>query len=401
MLAALAEGISEIWNYSTSEDCRSTLDCLVRLGVPIEIGRDRIRVTGVGLDGLKTPRRALDAGNSGTTLRLLAGILAGQKFDSTLTGDRSLRSRPMRRILEPLGRMGAEIQSKDGDHAPLKIRGRKLRAINYTLPVASAQVKSSILLAGLFADGATTVREPVRTRDHLELALGEFGAEIRTSRESITVRGRPRLAARSLVVPGDLSAGVFFIGAALILPDSSLLVQNVGLNPTRTRILDFLISVGAAIHLASVQMRNGELVGDISVRSSGLTGGEISGAQVAEMIDELPMLAALGPYTEKGIVIRDAQELRVKESDRIAALADGLRRMGAGVEESPDGITVAGVQGNGLRGATVDPRGDHRIAMALAIAALGARGETVIRDSKCVGVSFPDFFSTLDRLIQQ
>ncbi len=401
ILAALAEGTSEIWNYSSSADCRSTLNCLVRLGVPVEIGKGRIRVTGAGLNGLIASRRTLNAGNSGTTLRLLAGVLAGQAFDSTLTGDRSLRRRPMRRILEPLGRMGAEIHSSNGDRAPLKIHGQELRPIDYTIPIASAQVKSAILLAGLFAEGATTIQEPVRTRDHLELALREFGAKVESSKGIITVHGRPRLGARSLAVPGDLSAAVFFIGAALILPDSNLLLHNVGLNPTRARILDFLISMGAAIHLASVQIRDAELVGDISVRSSRLAGGEISGAQVAEMIDELPMLAVLAPFTENGIVIRDAQELRVKESDRIAALADGLRRMGSSVEELPDGLVLAGTSGASLRGTTVDPRSDHRIAMALAIAALGARGETVIRDSDCVGVSFPDFFSTLDRLVQR
>jgi 3-phosphoshikimate 1-carboxyvinyltransferase len=398
MLAALAEGTSEIANYSTAQDCRSTLDCLRRLGVGIEIGPDKVRISGRGLRGFKAPRKPLDAKNSGTTMRLLMGILAGQSFACKLTGDASLRRRPMRRVIEPLRQMGAEIDSSDGDRAPIKIRGGHLHAIDYTLPIPSAQVKSAILLAGLFADGVTTVREPIHTRDHTELALPEFGANVEAAIGKVSVHPKPSLHARQLVVPGDLSTAVSFICAALILPGSSLVLHNVGLNPTRTRILDFLISMGASIHLAAVQMRDSELVGDISVQYSPLAGGKISGGIVAEMIDELPMLAAIGPYTEKGIEIRDAQELRVKESDRIAALAAGLREMGARVEEFPDGIQVAGRDAGKLHGATVEPCGDHRIAMALSIAALGADAKTLIRDAECVGVSFPGFFESLEKL---
>jgi 3-phosphoshikimate 1-carboxyvinyltransferase len=266
------------------------------------------------------------------------------------------------------------------------------------LPIPSAQVKSAILLAGLYADGVATVREAVRTRDHTELALREFGATIESLNKSVRIHPRPKLEARQLIVPGDLSSGVFFIAAALIVPDSALILHNVGLNPTRTRVLDFLISIGAAIHLASVQLRDGELIGDISVRHSALAGGEISGAHAAEMIDELPMLAALGPFTEKGIEIHGAQELRLKESDRIATISAGLRRMGARVEEFPDGLRVEGRSAGKLRGAKVEPAGDHRIAMALAIAALGAQGDTVIRHADCVAVSFPEFFVILERL---
>ena len=399
ILAALAEGRSRIANYSTAADCRSTLGCLERLGVEIKIGRDRdVQIIGAGLEGLRAPKRALDAENSGSTMRMMAGVLAGQAFSSTLTGDASLRRRPMRRVIEPLREMGAEIHSRDGDVAPLEIRGGKLRAIDYSLPVPSAQVKSAILLAGLYADGVTTVREVVRTRDHTELALREFGARVETAKGAVRVHPRPKLEARQLVVPGDLSAAVFLIGAALTLPNSALMVHNVGLNPTRAKVLDFLISMGAEIHVAAVESRNGELVGDISVRHAALAGGEISGAQVAEMIDELPMLAALGPFTEKGITIHDAKELRVKESDRIATLAEGLRRMGARGEEFPDGMRVEGRKAGKLRGAKVDPQGDHRIAMALAVAGLGAEGETVIQDAGCVAVSFPQFFGTLDKL---
>ena len=397
-MAALAGGRSEIFNYATAADCRSTIECLRKLGVEIEVTRERVRITGSGLDGLKPPKRALDAENSGSTMRMLSGVLAGQKFTSTITGDSSLRKRPMRRVAEPLRQMGAEIRGRDGDLAPLEIRGGNLRAIDYALPVPSAQVKSAILLAGLYADGATAVRESVRTRDHTELALREFGATLETVKDSIRIQPRPKLVARQLTLPGDLSGGVFLACAALILPDSSLMLHNIGLNPTRAKVLDFLISIGAQINIASVQLRDGELIGDLSVRYSQLSGGSIAGAQVAEMIDELPMLAALGAYTEKGIEIHDAAELRVKESDRIATLATGLRQMGADVEEFPDGLRVAGRSAGKLRGAKVDPQGDHRIAMALSVAALGAEGDTVIRDSECVGVSFPEFFATLERL---
>jgi 3-phosphoshikimate 1-carboxyvinyltransferase len=398
ILAALAEGKSEISNYASAADCRSTLECLKRLGVQVESDNGRVRIVGAGLNGLKEPRRALDAENSGSTMRMLAGVLAGQSFTSTITGDDSLRKRPMRRVIDPLRQMGAEIKSQDGDRAPLVIRGGHLSAIDYTPPTPSAQVKSAVLLAGLYATGVTTVHESVDTRDHTELALREFGSEIERSRGMVRIHPRPRLTGRQLTVPGDLSTSVFLIAATMVLPGSSLMLHNVGLNPTRARVLDFLVSIGAPMRVAAVQARDGELVGDVSVKHALLEGGTISGRDVAEMIDELPMLAALGPYTEKGIEIHDAKELRVKESDRIAALAEGLRQMGAQVEEFPDGLRVEGRSAGKLQGAKIDPHGDHRIAMALSVAALGAEGDTVIRDADCVGVSFPDFFATLDRL---
>jgi 3-phosphoshikimate 1-carboxyvinyltransferase len=404
ILAALAEGTSEIRNYSSAADCASTLECVRRLGIAVDAKGEHVRIAGKGLDGLKAPRKTIDAENSGSTIRMMSGVLAGQEFTSTITGDSSLRRRPMRRVVDPLRQMGADIHSTDGDRAPLEIRGGKLHAIDYTTPVPSAQVKSAILLAGLYADGVTIVREAVRTRDHTEVALREFGANVTVAKGEVRIEPRPKLQPRRLIVPGDLSSAVFLIGAGLVLPESTLMLHNVGLNPTRSRVLDFLISIGASINLASVQLRDGELIGDVSVRHAPLTGGSISGTQVAEMIDELPMLAALGPFTEKGIEIHDAQELRVKESDRIATLAEGLRQMGARLEEFPDGLRVEGrASGVGatntkLRGAKVDPQGDHRIAMALAVAALGAEGDTVIKDSECVAVSFPDFFKTLERL---
>ncbi|MGH9718077.1 MAG: 3-phosphoshikimate 1-carboxyvinyltransferase [Candidatus Acidiferrales bacterium] len=405
IISALAEGRSEISNYASAADCRSTLECLRQLGVAIESKQGVVHIAGKGLNGLQESRKPLDAENSGTTMRMLCGVLAGQPFRSVITGDGSLCRRPMRRVIEPLRQMGAEIHGDQRDCAPLEIRGGNLHAIDYTPPTPSAQVKSAILFAGLYADGVTTVHESVCTRDHTELALRQFGATVEGPRGTVRIHPRPKLTARRLIVPGDLSGGVFLMAAALILPESSLMLHNVGLNPTRSRVLDFLISIGAKIHVPNLTSRDGELVGDISVTNAPLEGGEVSGAQVAEMIDELPMLAALGPFTEKGIEIHDAHELRVKESDRIATLAAGLRAMGATVEEFPDGMRVEGRSagapggaGKKLRGATIDPHGDHRIAMALATAALGAEGKTIIRDAECVSVSFPEFFATMDRL---
>jgi 3-phosphoshikimate 1-carboxyvinyltransferase len=401
ILAALAEGRSEVHNFSPATDCRSTLECLRRLAILVDIEKDRVVIHGKGLRGLQAPKKKLDAENSGTTMRLLAGVLAGQSFASTLTGDDSLRRRPMRRVIEPLTQMGAQINARDTEFAPLEITGAALHAMDYALPVPSAQVKSAILLAGLFASGATSIREPVRTRDHTELALAEFGADLRTSGATVRVAGGPRLQARQLAVPGDISSAVFFLAAALILPGSNLQITGCGLNPTRTAILDVLATMGAPISLVNVEMHHGELSGDISIRHAPLAGGVISGPLVAQLIDELPMLAALGPFTEQGIEIRDARELRVKESDRIAALTANLRNMGAKVEEFPDGMKVEGKSAGKLRGAIVDPRGDHRIAMACAVAALGAQGPSVIRDAACAAVSFPEFFKTLDQLLER
>jgi 3-phosphoshikimate 1-carboxyvinyltransferase len=401
MLAALAEGTSDLTHFSAAADCRNTLDCFSRLGVKVEAKGDRVRITGAGLGGLCQSRRGLDAGNSGTTMRLLAGILSGQGFRSTIDGDGSLRRRPMRRVIDPLTKMGARIGARDEGYPPLEIEGTRLSPIEYALPIPSAQVKSAVLLAGLFADGVTSVIESVRTRDHTELALAEFGARLDHDGRAIRIHGRPCLEARSLEVPGDLSSAVFFLTAAMILPESNMVVHNVGLNPTRSAVLDVLGSMGAPISLVSVRGANGELVGDIAVHHEPLRGGVIEGDCIAQLIDELPAIAVLGPYTEEGIEIRNAAELRVKESDRISALAENLRRMGAEVEERPDGLRVAGRSAGRLHGAEIDPRGDHRMAMAFAVAALGAEGDTVIRDAECAGVSFPDFFPILERLVER
>jgi 3-phosphoshikimate 1-carboxyvinyltransferase len=405
ILAGLARGRSEISHYSGAADCQSTLDCLERLGVGVERcarnGGAQILIAGAGIDGLRAAQRWLDAGNSGTTMRLMTGVLAGQPFDSMLTGDWSLRRRPMRRVIEPLERMGAHIQAREANFAPLEITGSALRPIQYALPVASAQVKSAVLLAGLFAEGQTSVEESVRTRDHTEVALQEFGAEVRRVGQVVTVFGRPQLEGRRAMIPGDLSSAVFFLAAAAILRGSNLLIHNVGLNPTRSAVLDVLSEWGAPVKIVGLRGESGELIGDVSVQYAGLSGGTLSGERIAPLIDELPMLAALGPYTEQGLEIRDAAELRVKESDRIAVLADNLQRMGAQVEERPDGLRIEGRGAGRLRGAEIDPRGDHRMAMAFAVAALGAEGRSVIRDSDCVGISYPDFFEVLEHSVER
>jgi 3-phosphoshikimate 1-carboxyvinyltransferase len=402
MLAGIAEGTSELSNFAQAADCHSTLACMKALGAEVKVEKSLVRVTGRGLRGLQASRRALDAGNSGTTIRLLSGILAGQNFTSRIAGDESLNRRPMKRILTPLREMGARIEARDDNFAPLEIRGGALRGIQYEMPMASAQVKSAVLLAGLFAEGPTSVIEPASTRDHTELALEEFGAPVerhgRTTR--IPANGGFRLTGRKAEIPGDLSSAVFFIAAASLFPDSTLRIQGVGLNPTRTAVLDVFARMGASIEALSLRSVQGEVMGDLAVKGAQLKGGRIEGKEIPLVIDELPMLAALGPFTEEGVEIRDAQELRVKESDRIAALAENLRRMGAVVEERPDGLKVEGRKAAKVRGAVIEPRGDHRIAMAFAVAALGAEGPTTIRDADCAGVSYPAFYDDLARVAE-
>jgi 3-phosphoshikimate 1-carboxyvinyltransferase len=398
LLAGIAEGPSEIHGFASSADCQSTLDCLKRLSVKIDRQGDAVSIQGAGLAGLKPPQEALDAGNSGSTMRMLVGILAGQPFRSVLTGDASLSRRPMKRVIDPLTRMGARIQSAEGGLPPLQIEGGALVPIRYELPVASAQVKSAILLAGLFAEGETEVIEPSPTRDHTEIALEQMGAEVGRHGCAITVRGRARLEGRKLQVPGDISSAAFFIVAALLVPESNLVIQNVGLNPTRTAILDLLVPMGGRVEVLNVDVIDGELLGDLHVESSQVQGGEIRPEMVPGLIDELPVLAVLGTQTEQGLSFHGAAELRVKESDRIAVVAENLRRMGAEVEEFPDGLRVAGRQR--LRGAEIETYGDHRIAMAFSVAGLIAESATLIRDSACVDISFPNFFTTLEQATQ-
>ena len=407
MIAALAEGTSELRHFAAAADCHSTLGCMKALGAEVKAQKDTVRITGNGLRGLKTPRRALDAENSGTTIRLLSGILAGQEFASQLTGDSSLQKRPMKRVVAPLRQMGADIRARDDNFAPLEIRGGRLHAIEFQMPMASAQVKSAVLLAALFAEGETVVMEPARTRDHTELALEEFGVTVEKNGKTVRIRGASngasaaKLEPRSIDVPGDLSSAVFFLAAASLLPDSNLLIHNVGLNPTRTAILDVFTEMGASIKVPSLRSAHGELVGDLAVKGASLRGGVVAGEQIPLVIDELPMLAALGPFTEQGIEIRDAAELRIKESDRIAVLVENLRRMGARVEERQDGLRVEGRTAGKLHGAEIDPHGDHRIAMAFAVAGLAAQGSTTIRDADCAAVSYPCFFDDLERVAER
>jgi 3-phosphoshikimate 1-carboxyvinyltransferase len=404
MLASLADGTSELRNFAAARDCHSTLGCIKSLGADVKLNASTVQITGHGLRGLKSSWRTLDAENSGTTIRLLSGILSGQAFTTKITGDSSLQKRPMKRVITPLREMGADIRGRDENFPPLEIRGGKLHAIHYQMPMASAQVKSAVLLAGLYADGETSLTEPAATRDHTELALLEFDAPVRKQGRTISIHGiatgngSRSLRAVSADIPGDLSSAVFFIAAASLLPDSNLYIANVGLNPTRSAVLDLFNQMGAAVSIVNLQTKQGELIGDLSIKGAQLKGGLISGDLVPLLIDELPMLAALGPYTEQGIEIRDAAELRVKESDRIAALAENLKLMGATVEERPDGLRVEGRSAGNLHGAEIDPRGDHRIAMAFAVAALAAHGETRILDADCAAVSYPTFFQELRRL---
>jgi 3-phosphoshikimate 1-carboxyvinyltransferase len=377
MIAALADGTSELRNFAAARDCHSTLGCMKALGADVKVEGTAVKIAGRGLYGLKSTWRALDAENSGTTIRLLSGILSGQKFTSKISGDASLQRRPMKRVVTPLRQMGADIRAKDDNFPPLEIHGGKLHAIRYEMPMASAQVKSAVLLAGLYVDGITEVIEPAQTRDHTELALGEFGAKLERRGRAVAIHGiagqngNGALQAKSLDVPGDLSSAVFFVAAASMFPDSNLYIANVGLNPTRSAILDFFQHMGAALSISNLQSKQGELVGDISAKGTSLKGGLIAGDLVPLLIDELPMLAAL---------------------------AENLKRMGGKVEERPDGLRVEGRGAGKLHGAEIDPRGDHRIAMAFAVAALGAAGDTEILDADCAAVSFPTFYAELRRL---
>jgi 3-phosphoshikimate 1-carboxyvinyltransferase len=393
LIASIAEGVTRIRNYSTGADCRSTLGCLRALGIEVAGDGTELTIEGRGLAGLRATAADLDAGNSGSTIRMLSGILAAQPFRSRLFGDESLSRRPMGRVMDPLAKMGAHITAREGKFPPLEIDGAPLHPIEYRLPVPSAQVKTCVLFAGLFADGVTAVEEPVRSRDHSEIALREFGAELRVERGRIELTGRPRLEGRELTVPSDLSSAAFFIVAALLIPGSELTIRGVGLNPTRSALLDLLVGMGANLRIPQLESRNGELVGDIVVRHSALKGGTVEGALTAALIDEIPVLAVLGAATEEGLTVKDAAELRIKETDRIRTVVDNLRRMGVEAEELPDGLVVPGRQR--FRAAEFDSHGDHRIAMAFAVAALAGDGRSVIHGAEAASVSFPEFWDTL------
>ena len=400
MLTSIAQGDSKIRNYSTGADCHSTLSCMRQLGVSHsfaeEDGSQTLTVHGQGMHALRASAETLDAGNSGSTIRMLSGILAGQPFTTSITGDESLVKRPMKRIMGPLHEMGARVQATNGQFPPLTIHGGGLKGIHYKLPVASAQVKSCVLLAGLYAEGETTVEEPIVTRDHTEIALRELGADITLMPRVVTVRGGAPLKGRELLVPGDLSSAAFFLVAALITADSDLTISGVGLNPTRTALLDVLRMMGAQIKLLHIEEANGELIGTLQVKSSRMKGGVIEGATTAAVIDEIPILSVLGALSTDGLVVRNASELRVKETDRIETIASNLRAMGAKVTTTEDGLEIPG--GQRLRAAEIQSHGDHRIAMAFAIAALTADGPCVIHDSEAASVSFPEFYLTLKNI---
>ncbi len=400
MLGAFAEGTSRFSNFSTGADCASTLACMQALGAKVRnLDDGRIEIDGVG--GRVTPAdHPLDCGNSGSTMRMISGLLAPQQGAFTLIGDESLSRRPMERIRKPLSEMGAHLSLTEG-HAPITIEGAPLRAIAYTTPVPSAQVKTCVLLAGLQTEGTTVVREALRTRDHSELALRAFGATLTRSIDSVSITGPQTLHAIEAAVPGDISSAAFFLCAASLFPNSGLVLDGIGLNPTRASLLDVLTTLGARIAVLQLEESHAELVGTVQITTDpeGLRSTEISGALAAQLIDELPVLAAIGPYTSGGIRIRDAKELRVKESDRIALVARNLRAMGAKVEEFEDGLDVPG--GQQLHGAVIDSGGDHRIAMAFSIAALRAEGETLIQGAESAAISFPEFFDLLDLVAER
>lgn len=397
MFGAIAKGLTEIDGFLQGADCLSTISCFERMGVSVENRGDRVLVFGNGMHGLKKPDGVLDCGNSGTTTRLLSGLLSAQPFCVTLTGDESIRKRPMKRIITPLSQMGASIKSvNDNGCAPLFIEGQRLHGISYQSPVASAQVKSAVLLAGLYAEGETRVTEPYLSRNHSELMLAHFGADVRTEGTTAVLRPARELFGQKISVPGDISSAAFFIAAALMVPGSELLIRNVGINPTRDGILTVCRSMGADIEILNPSAGSGEPVADLLVRHSSLHGTEIGGAVIPTLIDELPVIAAMACLADGETVIRDAAELKVKESNRIAVMTEGLSAMGARVEETADGMIIHG--GSPLHGAVIDSRKDHRIAMTFAVTALAASGQTEILDADCVSISYPGFYEDLKRL---
>lgn len=399
MFGSIAKGTTEVHNFLQGADCLSTISCFQKMGVAIKRTGDRVVIQGNGLRGLKQPDGILDCGNSGTTTRLISGILAAQDFSVTLTGDSSIQKRPMKRIMDPLSLMGADIRSVHNNGcAPLAITGTSLHGIHYPSPVASAQVKSAILLAGLYADSETRVTEPYVSRNHTELMLSCFGADVHTEHTTAVIQPAKELYGTRILVPGDISSAAFFIAAGLMIPNSELLIQNVGINPTRDGILHVCRDMGASITLMNPKSGDGEPVADILVKTSSLHGAVIGGAIIPTLIDELPMIAAMACLAEGDTVIKDAAELKVKESNRIDVMVRNLTAMGADVEETADGMIIHG--GKPLHGAVIDSKLDHRIAMTFAIAGCCAEGETEILGAECVDISYPGFYQDLNRLMQ-
>lgn len=396
MFGSLAKGDTEITGFLRGDDCMSTISCFKKLGIDIDVTDDKVIVHGKGLKGLSAPKETLDVGNSGTTIRLISGILSAQNFDSVLNGDASIQKRPMKRVITPLSLMGASIESTNDGYAPLTIHGSRLKAIEYTMPVASAQVKSAILLASLFAEGTTVINEPVASRDHTEIMLNYFGADIKNNKGVITSSPVDELYGRNLEVPGDISSAAFFMVAGLVVPDSHIIIENVGINPTRTGIIDALQAMGGYVKVLNERKSGGELVGDIEVKTSHLKATTLEGSIIPRMIDEIPVFAVAALCAEGTTYVKDASELKVKESNRIATMSTELGKMGVTITETDDGMIIEGNQK--LKGSTVYSHLDHRVAMSCAIAALIAEGNTTITDADCVGISFPDFYDILENL---
>lgn len=400
MFGSLAKGSTRVTHFLQGADCLSTISCFRKLGVEIENTPEEILIHGNGLHGLKAPSEVLDAGNSGTTTRLISGILAAQNFHVILTGDESICRRPMKRIITPLSMMGGKITSKNGnDCAPLLIEGTKLTGIHYDSPVASAQVKSSILLAGLYADGPTSVTEPFLSRNHTELMLSAFGAEVRSQDTTATILPEPDLTAIDIHVPGDISSAAYFIAAGLLVPNSEILIKNVGINPTRDGILKVAMKMGGNITILNERMDGGEQTADLLVKSSPLHGITIEGEIIPTLIDEIPIIAVMAAAAEGKTIIKDAAELKVKESDRIAIVTENLLQMGCDITPTDDGMIILG--GKPLHGGELNSYLDHRIAMSFAVAALIADGETHMKDAECVNISYPTFFEDLKNLISK
>jgi 3-phosphoshikimate 1-carboxyvinyltransferase len=394
IIGSIAEGITTLKDYSQCEDCMTTLEIMKKLGINILKNKATIKIEGKGLHGLTEPLDVLNCKNSGTSMRLLSGLLAGQKFFSVLTGDGSLNKRPMKRIIQPLSLMGADISGRDDNQfAPLAIKGKNLKAINYTTPVASAQIKSSIMLASLYAEGNSSITEPAKSRDHTERMLNLFGARIETPGNQIIIKEKKNLLAKNITIPGDISSAAFFLVLASVIKDSKVLIKNVGINPTRTGILEVLQKMGADISLKNKKDNNYEPVADLLVKEKDLKGIEISGNIIPKIIDEIPILAVAATQAKGTTEIKDAKELRVKETDRIYAITTGLKKMGAKIEEKTDGLIIEGP--TKLKGNVCESFGDHRIGMALAIAGIIADGETTIEESECINISFPEFTETL------
>lgn len=399
MFGSLANGTTKITNFLLGEDCLSTIACFRKLGVQIEVTEDEVAVYGKGIKGLKEAQEVLDVGNSGTTARLMMGILSGLPFHSVIIGDESIGKRPMKRVTKPLKMMGTSIDGReDATYTPISIRGGSLNSISYASPVSSAQVKSSILLAGLFAKGTTTVTEPEKSRDHTERMLKAFGCELVVDGNKVSINGNQELTATDVIVPGDISSAAFFLVAGSIVPNSEILLKNVGVNPTRTGILTVLERMGANITLEDEKVVNGEPIANIRVKSSNLKSTVIGGAEIPTCIDELPILALAAALADGETIIKDAEELRVKETDRIQTVVTELTNLGVSIEATKDGMIIQG--NSSLIGANVNSHGDHRMGMMLSIAALLAKGDTIIENTECIAVSFPNFKEQLNELIK-